>query len=37
MALFLWRGLVDDVRTAIRNHNAYIYIPNLVEKLNKVL
>ena len=26
------RGLVNEVGTAIRNHNGYIYIPNLREK-----
>ena len=25
------RGLVDDVGTAIRNYNGYIYIPNLAQ------
>ncbi len=24
------RGLVNEVGTAIRNHNGYIYIPDLV-------
>jgi hypothetical protein len=23
------RGLVDDVRTAIKHHNGYVYIPDL--------
>ena len=27
------RDLVDEVRTAIRNHNGYIYIPVLGKKL----
>jgi len=25
----IWRGLVNEVGTAIRNHNGYIYIPNI--------
>jgi hypothetical protein len=29
------RDLVGEVGTAIRQHNAYIYIPNLNEKLGK--
>ena len=27
------RGLVNEVGTAIRNHNGYIYIPDLGKKL----
>ncbi len=27
--LYYLRGLVNEVGTAIRNHNGYIYIPNL--------
>lgn len=30
--LFLMCNVVKDVRTAIRNHNGYIYIPNLSGK-----
>ena len=26
------RGLVDEVGTAIREYNVYVYIPNLREK-----
>lgn len=29
------RGLVDEVGTAIRNHNGYIYIPDLKKGLFK--
>lgn len=27
------RDLVDDIRTAIRQHNGYSYIPDLIKKL----
>ena len=27
------RGLLNEVGTAIRNHNGYIYIPDLGKKL----
>jgi hypothetical protein len=30
-------GLVNEVGTAIREHNGYIYIPNLSEKLEKAI
>jgi plasmid rolling circle replication initiator protein Rep len=33
----LMRDLVDAVGTKIREHNGYIYIPNLREKLEKTL
>ena len=29
LCLFHLRGLVDEVGTAIRNHNGHIFIPNL--------
>jgi len=29
------RGLVSEVGTAIRNHNGYIYIPNLTKPLTQ--
>ncbi len=29
------RDLVDSVGTAIREHDGYIYIPNLQEKVEK--
>jgi hypothetical protein len=32
-ALLFMRGLVNEVGTAIRNHNGYIYIPDLSKKL----
>ena len=30
-----WRALVDEVGTAIRSHNGYIYIPDLSENIQK--
>jgi len=30
------RGLVNDVGTAIRNHNGYIYIPDLGKRLEEL-
>ena len=31
------RDLVDEVGTAIRNHNGYIYIPNLGKKPEEII